>query len=355
MSISNTETETLCSSDAPGSDPATNELPHVSVVIPARNCAELLPECLAALENQTYQGPIDVTVALAPSSDGTEEVLEQICTRLRLRVVPNPAKTTSAGLNIAFAASQGSVVARIDAQARPAPDYLERAVVTLQRTGAANVGGVQRPVCIEGPGPAAAIAAAMSSAFGAGPAAFRSGRHSGPVDTVYLGVFDRDAVASVGGFDEILLRNQDYELNTRLRKQGRIVWLDADLLVDYVPRSDYRSLARQYFSYGTWKRNMLIRYPTSLRLRQLAAPGLVAALALSLLPIGRHRQPELAVPLLYVGACAVAAMRLKNMRGGLLNRVRASAAFAVMHLSWGAGFWVGRPWRWQRQRWQHQQ
>ncbi len=329
--------------DLSGGDSSGSDLSRVSVVVPARNCAELLPGCLAAIDRQTYQGPVDVTVALAPSSDGTEQVLARCRTRLRMRVVDNPAGIASAGLNIAFAASQGPVVARVDAQARPAPDYLERAVAALRRTGAANVGGVQRPLRSEGL--ADAIAAAMSSPFGAGPAAFRSGRSSGPVDTVYLGVFDRDAVVSVGGFDETLLRNQDYELNMRLREQGRIVWLDAGLIVDYVPRSDYAGLAGQYFSYGAWKRNVLIRKPASLRPRQLAAPALVAALAVSVLQIGLRRRLGLAAPLLYAGACAAAAARLEDTGDGRRQRTRTAAAFAVMHLSWGAGFWFGRPWR----------
>jgi len=329
------------------SQTASEDRPLVSVVIPARNCAALIPECLAAIDRQTYQGSIDIIVALAPSSDDTERVLTQTRTRLPLRLVSNPAGTTSAGLNLAFAVSQGPIVARVDAQARLTPDYLERAVATLKRTGAANVGGVQRPVAAKDSteGSFTAIAAAMSSPFGAGPAAFRTGRASGPVDTVYLGVFDRDAVNSVGGFDETLIRNQDYELNTRLRSKGHIVWLDADLIVDYLPRCDYWSLSRQYFSYGTWKRNMLMRHPKSLRLRQLVAPALVAALAMSMLLIGLRRRLGLAVPLLYVSACAGAVTRLKSAPSGMRQRVSAAAAFAVMHLSWGTGFLLGRPWR----------
>ena len=319
---------------------ARGHLPHISVVVPARDCAALIPECLAAVESQTYEGPIDVTVAVAPSSDGTEQVVTSTGLGLPLQVVHNPEGTTAAGLNIAVAASKGPVVARVDAQSRVPPDYLERAVSTLRHTGAANVGGVQRPV--GGDGLQGAIAAAMGSIFGGGPAAFRHGRHCGPADTVYLGVFDRDALESVGGFDETLARNQDYELNWRLRAQGHTVWLDPSLLVDYVPRSDYRGLARQYFSYGAWKRTMLVRHPRSLRIRQLAAPALVVGLAVSALELALGRWRGAALPVLYAGACAVAAARLRDALADRHDRARAAAAFAVMHAAWGAGFLVGR-------------
>ena len=320
--------------------PARDHLPHISVVVPARDCAAVIGECLAAIGSQTYRGAVDVTVAVAPSRDGTEQAVTGNGMELPLQVVENPAGTTAAGLNIAVAASKGSIVARVDAQSRLPPDYLERAVSTLASTGAANVGGVQRPVGAAGlPG---AIAAAMGSPFGGGPAAFRRGRHSGPADTVYLGVFDRVALESVGGFDETLGRNQDYELNWRLREQGHSVWLDPSLVVDYVPRSDYSGLARQYFAYGAWKRTMLMRNPRSLRIRQLAAPALTAGLAFSAFELALGRWRGAALPVLYAGACAVAATRLRGVLRGRLDRARAAAAFAVMHLAWGAGFLAGR-------------
>ena len=319
--------------------PAADGLPLVSVVVPARDCADQLGDCLAAIGGQTYRGPMDVTVALAPSNDATAEVLARSTLDVPLQIVENHAGTTPAALNIAVAASRGPVVVRVDAQSRLPPDYIERAVSTLARTGAANVGGVQRPVGTGGL--QGAIAAAMASSFGGGPAAFRRGRRSGPADTAYLGVFDRDALTSVGGFDETLERNQDYELNWRLRQQGHIVWLDASLVVDYVPRADYGGLARQYFSYGAWKRTVLARHPRSLRVRQLAAPALVAGLAASAAELAHRRCRGAAGPVLYAAACAIAAARLDDV-GNWRDRVRAAVAFAVMHLAWGAGFLAGR-------------
>ena len=322
-------------------------LPHVSVVVPARDCAGLLPACLAAIDAQSYGGALDVTVALAPSADGTRRVLCEASMRLPLRVVDNPAGTTPAGLNAAIRACDGEVIARVDAQSRVPPDYLERAVATMAATGAANVGGVQRPV---GRGRGDPIAAALASPFGGGPAAFRRGRRDGSADTVYMGVLDRAVLDSVGGFDESLERNQDYELNWRLRTAGHIVWLDPDLVVDYVPRASYNALARQYFAYGSWKRTMLWRHPLSLRPRQLAAPALVAGLAVSAVGLARGRLAGAVLPLAYAGAAALAASRLHRALPAGVDRLRAMGVFAVMHLAWGAGFLGGRTRRRRGQR-----
>ena len=321
---------------------------HVSVVVPAKDCAALLPACLAAVDAQTYRGPLDITVALAPSRDGTERVLSAARLVRPLHVVDNPAGTTSAGLNAALAACSGKVVARVDAQARMPADYIEQAVAALAATGAANVGGVQRPVGETGL--ARVIAAALASPFGGGPAPFRRGSWEGPADTVYLGVFDRAVLDSVGGFDETLERNQDYELNWRLRRQGHIVWLDPTLVVDYLPRSGYAALARQYFGYGAWKRRMLLRHPASLRPRQLAAPALVLGLAVSAVALARGLLAGAGLPVLYGCAAAVAAARLKPSLPAGGDRLRAAGAFAVMHLAWGSGFLVGRTGRGARRR-----
>ncbi len=327
---------------------SNGDLPSVSVVIPARNCAAELPGCLDAVSAQTYPGPMEVIVATAPSTDDTEAVAQRRArtagsndqSAQSVRVVSNPAGTTSSGLNWAISAAAGEIIVRVDAQARLPAEYVERAVATLQRTGAANVGGVQNPV---GQGEVSrVIAAALSSPFGGGPAAFRHGSDEGPVDTVYLGVFDAGALASVGGFDETLLRNQDYELNWRLREQGHVVWLDPSLVVEYQPRSSWAGLARQYFEYGAWKRVVIARSPRSIQPRQLAAPALVIGLGLSALELARGRLRGGIVPAAYVGASTLAAARLRQRLPSVGDRLRAAAAFAVMHLSWGTGFLIGR-------------
>ncbi len=119
----------------------------------------------------------------------------------------------------------------------------------------------------------------MTTWLGAADARYRIGGYEGPADTVFLGVFRREALEAAGGFDETLRRNEDYALNWRLREQGRTVWLDPRLKVAYQPRGSLGALARQYFANGWWKRIMLGRHPRSLRWRQCAAPVLALGLA----------------------------------------------------------------------------
>lgn len=320
----------------PGALPPLSSTAAASVVVPARDAADTLPICLERLLGQDHPGRVEVLVVCPPEDHATRAVLGPYADDPRVRVVDNPAGTTPAALNAGLAAATGDVVVRVDAHTLPERSHVRRCVETLAATGAANVGGPQIPVA-DG-GFAAAVGDALVSRAGSGGATYRLGAEPGPADTVYLGAFRREALATVGGFDEALVRNQDYELNWRLRAAGWEVYFDPELGVGYRPRSTPTSLARQYADYGRYKRAMLRRHPGSVRLRQLAAPALVVLLALSLVAAAAVGSAwPLVVPGAYLAAVGVAAV-------GAARRLRRAPAVAValviMHVAWGVGFLV---------------
>ena len=330
-----------------GQAAGSRRLPPVSVIVPARDAHATLPATLESILAQDYGGAVEVVVADGSGTGATRALLDRRFPSVRR--VANPDRTIPAGLNRALAAARHGVIARCDAHSTLPPDYLARAVRTLLRTGAANVGGRQNPV-----GTAffeRAVALAMRSPLGAGDARYRIGGAEGPVDTVFPGVFRREALEAAGGWDETLPANEDYALNWRLRERGATVWFDPALAADYRPRGDVRSLARQYFRYGRWKAAMLARHPRSLRARQLAPPLLVAGLAASgalaaaagLAPAPRVEALAVsagAVPVVYAAVLlgASAAIGLRSRR---LEALLVPAVAAIMHLAWGAGFLAG--------------
>lgn len=310
--------------------------PSVSVVMAVRNDATHIEATLDAVLAQDYPGEIDVVVADGRSTDGTSAILlRRAAKEPRLRVVDNPDRSAAAGLNRAIASSKGTVVVRCDGHSELSADYVRLAVEILGQTGAANVGG--RQVAEGTTTLERAVAVAMTTPFGVGNARFRYSSVPGPTDTVYLGTFPRDVLEEVGGFDTDLLRNQDYELNYRLRRAGRIVWFDPRLRVTYRPRSSLGALWRQYLDYGRWKRVMLMRNPRSLAARQAAPPLLVIGLILSALAGAIGIPFWWAVPAAYAAFLAVAtiavSIRRRDRAAGLLPIV-----IPTMHLAWGTGF-----------------
>lgn len=322
------------------------EYPSVSVVMPVVNEERHLRASVARVLDQDYPGTIDVVLAVGPSHDRTREVAEELVRgNLRVHVVDNPSGRTPAGLNRAIAAVDSEVVVRVDGHAMVPRDYVRVGVETLTRTGADNVGGI---MAAQGESDTErAVALAMRSRFGVGDASFHVGGDEGPALTVYLGCFRRSALERVGGFDESMVRAQDWELNLRIRETGGVVWFTPQMAVTYRPRSTLRALARQYHDYGRWRREVVRRHPDTVSLRYLAAPMTVVAVGGGAVVaiIGLvTRQPWLvtigAVPLgaYVVGTLAASvAAGVRDWRAGL----RLPGVFVTMHAAWGIGFLRG--------------
>jgi GT2 family glycosyltransferase len=313
---------------------ADPDWPDVDVVMPIRNEAEHLASAVAAVRAQDYPGKVRIFLGVGPSSDGTERVAGDLASRDDdLFVVSNPSGRTPSALNAALRAGSAPIVARVDGHSELSDGYIRRAVETMRRTKAANVGGRQVPVAntpFE-----EAVAAATTSWLGTGGASYRVGGQEGPVDTVYLGVFDRSAIEAVGLFDERLVRNQDYELNIRLRKAGETVWFDPELWVGYQPRGSWRSLARQYFEYGQWKAVVMCMHPESARLRQLGPP--IAAVLAVAITGGTRRGKQLAS---ITGAVVSVMIIAQHLRPDHLARNRRALVTLTLQTAWATGFLV---------------
>lgn len=297
------------------------------MIVPALDSAHSLPVALASVAAQDYPNIAEVVVAAG------DPLTAQAARGAGAVVVDNPTGTTPAGLNLAVAASTGEVIVRCDAHSELPPGYVTRAVKTLERSGADNVGGMQVPIGLSIR--ERAIAAAMSSPFGAGNARYRIGGEEGPTETVYLGVFRRRALERLGGYDEAFLRTQDYELNHRIIASGGSVWFDPELKAFYRPRGSLRALARQYYLYGKAKRLFARKHGGGLQPRQLAAPvlmiGLVASLLASIFEPRFLAAPAFYLVFLLLGGAA-------SVRRAGLAALAVPAALAAMHLSWGWGF-----------------
>jgi glycosyltransferase involved in cell wall biosynthesis len=318
--------------------------------MPVLNEADYIEAALASIVAQDHPGDFEIVLAVGPSSDGTAAIVERLAKAdPRIRLVENAGMDIPIGLNLAIAASRHPVIVRVDAHTELAPGYTRRALATLERTGAASLGGVM--VAVGKPGLQAAVAHAYNSRYGLGGGAYH-GEHAteGPAESAYMGVMRADALREIGGFDETLRRGEDWELNYRLRQAGHLVWLDPLLRVNYWPRNTLTKLRRQFFATGVWRGELVRRLGARNPLRFFAPPALLASVVFSVVLI-----PVLAVavlpawlawllsavflgPLAYLVLLVVAAI---TTPGSLADRLRLMAVLATMHLSWGAGFLVG--------------
>src|SRR5450755_961590 len=324
--------------------------PPVSVVMAVRNKARHLAESVRHILQQDYPGEIELVLAVGPSRDRTLVIAEKLAAdNSHITVVANPAGRIPSGVNAAIEAARFGVITRVDGHAMLPPGYLRTAVAVLRETGAADVGGVMAAEGVTSF--EQAVAWAMTSKAGVGGASFHTGGQAGPVDSVYLGVYRRDAIEKAGGYDEHYLRAEDWELNYRIRLSGGLIWFEPELRVTYRPRSNPRALGAQYFHYGRWRRVVARQHAGTINLRYLAPPAAVSVIAagtavgaagLAVLAAGGPGPLGwlalgLVIPATYLaGITAVAVAFGRGLAPGV--RTRVPLALAPMHLCWGAGF-----------------
>jgi succinoglycan biosynthesis protein ExoA len=289
-------------------------------------------------------------LAVGPSADRTEELARELASaHPRVTVVANPSGKIPAALNAAVRAAGHQVIARVDGHALLPPGYLTTAVTALLETGAADVGGVMAAEGVTSF--ARAVAWGMTSRAGVGSAAFHTGGGAGAADSVYLGVYRREAIEQAGGYDEGMLRAEDWDLNYRIRAQGGQVWFTPALRVTYRPRASVRTLGAQYFHYGRWRRVVMREHPETASFRYLAPPAAAGLVALGLAagvaglagiaagaPLGvRWLAAGFVIPVSYLaGITAVGIVLARSVPVGV--RIRVPLVLGVMHMCWGTGF-----------------
>jgi glycosyltransferase involved in cell wall biosynthesis len=316
--------------------------------MPVLNEERHLEAAVRGVLRQDYPGELEMILAVGPSSDRTHEIADALAAAdNRIRVVDNPGARTPVALNLGIAAAKHEIIVRADGHGELTDGYIKKAVELLDETGAANVGGVMDA---RGTTPfEEAVAVAYTTRLGLGGSAFHLAESPpAEAETVFLGVFRKDALVAVGGFDESMHRAQDWELNYRLRSNGHKIWFSPELRVTYHPRSTLRALVKQMYETGTWRREVVRRHPKTATARYLAPPltllavfgGSVAGL-LGVVFDSRLLRIGFLAPAGYlaliIGGSLVAARPMSPAA-----RLRLPLVLAATHLAWGAGFLRGR-------------
>ncbi len=326
--------------------PGADGRPEVSIIVPCRNEARYIAQCLdSILATRFPLERLEVLVVDGRSDDGTRQIVARYAARHPLiRLLDNPAQITPTALNTGVRAARGGVIVRMDAHATYPPEYVTRLVTELQETGADNVGGVFVPRPADDSATARAIALGLSHPLGVGNSHFRIGAVERRwVDTVPFGCYRREIFERIGMFDEQLARNQDDEFNFRLLKHGGRILLLATVAIGYYTRGSLRQVARMFYQYGYFKPLVARKAGRIVTLRQLVPPlfivSLVTAAALSFsAPAAAALLTAVAVT---YGAVVIGAAARAIRRHGLRCALVLAAVFPTVHFSYGLGFLVG--------------
>lgn len=316
----------------------------ISIIVPIRNEGASIAKCLEAIIVQdTPPEQIEILVADGMSEDNTREIVRGYQKRHgNIRLLDNPGRIVSTGMNLALRQARGDIIIRVDGHCIIAPDYVRHCEEHLMKDGVDGVGGPMESI---GESPLAeSIALAMSSPFGVGNSAFRTtSSRTMFVDTIPFPAYRRETIQKAGLYDEELVRNQDDEYNYRIRELGGKLLLADDVRSKYYSRGSFIKLWKQYYQYGFYKVRVLQKHPRQMSARQFVPPLFVLSLVLSALlaVTAKWGWVILATIIGLYAAANLGASILVAHKAGWQHLRRLPIAYAIIHESYGAGFLIG--------------
>ncbi len=317
----------------------------VSVLVPVLNEEQHIRETVAAMQAQRFDGTIELLFADGRSEDRTREVLFELAREdPRIRVLDNPRRRTASALNVCLASARGEYVARMDAHTYYGDRYIAAGVERLGRGDTVWVSGPAVPL------PTGRVSRAVTLALASWIGRGGSRKWSEDVESagereldtgVFGGVWRRDAVLEVGGWDERWPINQDSEMASRFIDRGARLICLPEMAGEYVPRNSLRSLGRQYFRYGYYRARTFKRHPRSMRRSHMIAPALTVGLVATVAaPRTVRRAARAGIGAYFAAVAATGAATAVGTRrpgdGAMLVLV-----LPTMHLAWGLGTLVG--------------
>lgn len=317
-----------------------SDLPTVSIVAPCRNEVGFIEKTLLSILNNDYPDDLyEILVVDGISNDGTREIVQRLALKYKnISLLDNPKKIVPTAMNIGIKAAKGEYIVRIDCHAKFSSNYISKCIEASQKTGADNVGGYWTTLPGADTFVAKAIASATSCGFGVGNSMFRLSGPECEVDTVPFGTYRKELFDRIGLYDERLVRNQDIELNSRIRKAGGKIIISPEIKLKYYNRATYKGIWQQSFNNGLWNPYTIWLVSSGLCLRHFVPMFFVFSLitlaigSLFFWPIGILLVIDV---LIYSFVATVFAQRVAKQKK--VSALKVLWAFFVLHIAYGIG------------------
>lgn len=307
----------------------------VSLVIPTLNEALHIERVINEVRPQCFD--FEILVVDGGSEDDTIDIVNKLGDA-RIRVIHNPERIQSAGVNLAISESdpRSRYFIRVDAHCSYPAGWSDLIVRHLIDTGATSVVVPMHTLpdnvvdTIQ-----AAIAYSQNSRLGNGGSVHRGKQFvSRYVEHGHHAGFIKDFFILNGGYDTSFAANEDAEYDQRTARNHAKVWLSSDAEIIYFPRKTMTKLSSQYFRYGAGRCATVLKHRAMPKFRQMI-PIFIALSAISAVFLWTFNPIFLLPFLAYLLFVLVFAF---TSDGTSKFSLQVFLALVVMHLSWGFGF-----------------
>jgi len=188
--------------------PVSMPVVNISIIIPALNEEKMIGRCLDSLTRLAFaRDRFEVLVVDNGSQDRTLAIADSFKDRLNLKVLQQAGVRISALRNLGARAAAGDILAFLDADCLAPADWLDRIFALAFADGAGVLG-------------AHYLLPEDSSWVGRTWHRYQEAPKSGEVSHIPAGdlIMRREDFLKLGGFDETIQTNEDYELCERARK-----------------------------------------------------------------------------------------------------------------------------------------
>jgi len=214
--------------------------PRVSVVVCTYNGSRTIRDCLDGASRLAYPD-YEVIVVDDGSSDATAVIARQYDCRL----IQTENRGLASARNSGLAAATGDIIAYLDDDAYPDPDWLTYLAATFLRTGYAGVGGPN--IAPPGDGP---IAECVARAPGGPVHVLVTDREAEHIPGCNM-AFRKSCLDAIGGFDpQFRTAGDDVDVCWRLQERGWTLGFHPAAMVWHHRRNSVRAYWRQQIGYG---------------------------------------------------------------------------------------------------------
>jgi glycosyltransferase involved in cell wall biosynthesis len=225
--------------------------PRISVVVCVYNGEKQIAECLSALEGVDYP---DYEVIVV--DDGSTDSTAAIAGRFPVRLISTENRGLSAARNVGLSSATGAIIAYIDGDAYPEPEWLKRLAMVFLKTDYIGVGGPNIPPPSDPP-----VAQCVARAPGGPIHVLISDTEAEHIPGCNM-AFRRAALLEICGFDaQFRVAGDDVDICWRLQERGWKLGFSPTAVVFHHRRDSLRAYWKQQAGYGKAEAMLERKYP----------------------------------------------------------------------------------------------